>query len=319
MRTVRFDPKELTDPEQKAWWDDWLKEAADARVKILEDWEAWLALDSDPRPPFRPVFKEEVWKKLKKWLLKHIFHDRCAYCESPLEFDRYKGDAEHYRPKGSITWRDDLKKPKIKARCVLPDGKEIDHPGYFWLAYDWRNLVPACSACNSGKGKVDQFPVQHAHLLQLDAVALGPVPAVPSPDHETIEVPEKSKRYFLGPLPLDLKEEPLLLNPLNPSGERDPKRHLRYGVAGVVVAVDDSQLGKNSMRVYQLEREQLRLRRQRAQEDMRRQYYSKKMEPPGPAIDSQLQQILDRYRSGQEDFSTAALDHLRADQQRLDI
>ena len=32
MRTVRFDPKQLTDPVQKAWWDGWLKESADART-----------------------------------------------------------------------------------------------------------------------------------------------------------------------------------------------------------------------------------------------------------------------------------------------
>ena len=283
----------------------------------MNEWQDWLALDSKTRPPFRPAFKEEVWKKLKKWLLAHVFHDRCAYCESPLVFDRYRGDAEHYRPKGSITWRDDPKKPKIKARCTLADGREIDHPGYFWLAYDWRNLVPACSACNSGKGKVDQFPVRHAHLLQLDDVALGAVVAIPSSENEAIEVPAKSKKYFLGPLPLDLKEEPLLLNPLNPVDARQPQRHLRYGVAGVVVPVDDSVAGKNSMRVYQLEREELRVRRQRAQEDARRQYYSKLMGQPGPALDAEVKQLLDRYRSGQEDFSTAALDHLRADQQRV--
>ena len=123
--------------------------------------------------PFKPPLKQEIWKDLKEWLLTNVFYERCAYCESPLEFDRYLGDAEHYRPKGSVTWKKDLTSPKVKARCNLPDGSEIDHPGYFWLAYDWWNLVPACSACNSGAGKVDQFPVRSSHLLQLDIAQLA--------------------------------------------------------------------------------------------------------------------------------------------------
>lgn len=316
MRTVRFNPEELTDEEQKAWWRDWQTRADDARQDVLDDWAKWLGSNAKKRPPFEPKFKQKIWKELKEWLLEHVFHERCAYCESPLEFDRYLGDAEHYRPKGSITWRDDPAKPRVKARCALPDGTEIEHPGYFWLAYEWRNLVPACAACNSGKGKVDQFPVRHTHLLQLDDAMLAAEAQGCLPEQDAIEVPKSSKRYFLHSSALDARERPLLLNPLNPTPDRDPTRHLRYGVGGVVVAVDDSALGRNSMGVYQLERGRLQKRRQEAQEKVRREYYSILMQTPGPARDTALKEMLDRYRSGQEDFSSAALDHLRADQQR---
>lgn len=51
---------------------------------------------------------------------------KCAYCEGYVE----KGslEVEHYRPKGSV--------------------EGSDHPGYWWLALNWKNLLPACAACN---------------------------------------------------------------------------------------------------------------------------------------------------------------------------
>ena len=46
------------------------------------------------------------------------------------------------------------------------------HPGYYWLAYDWRNLLPSCIVCNEPKiingkkvGKHNRFPVVGAHAL----------------------------------------------------------------------------------------------------------------------------------------------------------
>lgn len=309
MRTVHFDPDKLTDQKEKEWWRLWLEAASDARTAVLESWEKWLATDPAQRGIFKPPLKQDIWKDLKRWLLPNVFNDRCAYCESPLVFDRYKGDAEHYRPKGRVTWKNDATKPKVMARCKLPDGSEIDHPGYFWLAYDWRNLVPACSACNSGAGKVDQFPVRDAHVLQLDDVAIAAEP-------EAIEVPKSSKKYFTGPHTLDAKEQPLLLNPLNPTADRDPTRHLRYGLGGVVVAVDNSEIGKKSIEVYRLKRGALEKRRQLAQEAAHREYYLIRARLPGPGQDAEMDEMLNKYRVGKEDFSSAVLDHLRTEQKR---
>lgn len=53
----------------------------------------------------------------------------------------------------------------------IRDDRRESHPGYFWLAYDWRNLLLACTSCNQpgtvtdpagGKrkiGKHNRFPV----------------------------------------------------------------------------------------------------------------------------------------------------------------
>ena len=69
-------------------------------------------------------------------------HGKCAYCEwrpTPGEH----GDVEHFRPKG---------------RVKQVDGEPFLVPGYWWLAYDWDNLLFACPKCNSS-GKRDLFPV----------------------------------------------------------------------------------------------------------------------------------------------------------------
>ena len=60
--------------------------------------------------------------------LQRLFHEKCAYCES-----NYAAigpvDVEHFRPKGKVK-----EAPK--------------HPGYWWLAAAWSNLLPSCRDCN---------------------------------------------------------------------------------------------------------------------------------------------------------------------------
>lgn len=56
-------------------------------------------------------------------------HSKCCYCEQvqvPIH-----NDVEHYRPFSQ----------------------------YWWLAWDWANLLFACRACNQVGGKLDQFPM----------------------------------------------------------------------------------------------------------------------------------------------------------------
>jgi hypothetical protein len=313
MRTVRFNPENLTG-EKKAWWDRWEKRATKARNNALKAYNDWLA-SAKPRQPFKPPENQNVWSDLKWWLVENVFNKRCAYCESPLIFDRSRGDAEHYRPKGSVIWRDD-NGDESRAQCELHDGEIIDHPGYFWLAYDWRNLVPACADCNSGNGKVDQFPVGSKHLFQLRGAAFPQGSIGP---HPKLECPVGSGKYFPEPDTLDAGERPLLLNPLNPGQDRDPINHLRYSVGGRVIPVGGSKLGENSIRVFDLKREEIRQRRQEAQELAQMNYYLIRARKFGPDRQVEEDALLDKYRAGLMDFSSAALDHLqfeRDDQQR---
>src|SRR6266478_5588143 len=66
----------------------------------------------------RLEFKSQIWSAYRS-LLAQLFHEKCAFCESPLLATGF-GDFEHYRPKATVN-------------------EDAKHPGYFWLAYDWKN------------------------------------------------------------------------------------------------------------------------------------------------------------------------------------
>jgi hypothetical protein len=89
------------------------------------------------------------------------FRGKCAYCEAKIT--RQYGDVEHYRPKGAVQHED------RSSVMVSYDGNLREHPGYYWLAYDWTNLLPSCVICNSGSegfGKGVRFPVDGAYAFR---------------------------------------------------------------------------------------------------------------------------------------------------------
>src|SRR5215472_5170548 len=135
MRQVKFKPSGLSkvDHQQdRDWFAKWLKRARKATRAVIAQAEAGEKI----------TFTPSIWSDLKAFLLrKDYFDGRCAYCESPVTSTDF-GDAEHYRPKGAVTGED--------RKAVEYGG--APHPGYYWLAYDWRNLLPACGQCNSGDG-----------------------------------------------------------------------------------------------------------------------------------------------------------------------
>jgi hypothetical protein len=90
------------------------------------------------------------------------FHGKCVYCET-LIVANHPGDLDHFRPKNRVT--------DFNGTVMIKDGRGIDipHKGYYWLAYDFRNLLPACEDCNRPSkarsrgiliGKRDIFPVK---------------------------------------------------------------------------------------------------------------------------------------------------------------
>ena len=108
----------------------------------------------------KPQVDDTLYKSYKEYSLK-AFHFKCAYCESKIS-NSQPGDVEHFRPKNRVV--DKEFKP---IKVCYPTWGERDHLGYFWLAYDYDNLLPACADCNrfrlhlggAGVGKADRFPV----------------------------------------------------------------------------------------------------------------------------------------------------------------
>lgn len=210
MIRVPFDPEQLAG-EERVWWERWQARADAATAELMSADNADLPRD----------FKEEVWAALKHWLFTHVFHGKCAYCEGKVTPQSY-GDAEHWRPKAGVTI-------KVDGRAVPVDDGQDPHPGYWWLAYDWSNLLPACSYCNAGHGKQTQFPITGRRVFTpLDAADVND---------------------------LDIIEQPLLLHPFRGP---DPAEHLVFDDFGSVKAAEDSALGAETISVLDLERGWLR-------------------------------------------------------------
>ena len=180
----------------------------------------------------------------------------------------------------------------------------LDHPGYFWLAYDWRNLMPACSMCNS-RAKADQFPVDAECLLmvRLSQEEVNSLLAEPLASKFYPEL------YYLSPEDLDQRECPLLLNPLNPTPDRDPCEHLRFSIDGSAVAVESSDLGKNSIEVFNLNRNNLVRERKAAIERIHSKYLIAVREP-SEKYEERIQNKIEDFVSGVEPYSAAALCYL---------
>ncbi len=135
--------------------------------------------------------------------LKTLQHEKCAYCEGDFLAFCY-GDIEHYRPKG-------YSQQRIGGATI--------RPGYYWLAYDWDNLLLSCELCNRAR-KRNVFPLRD--------------PA------NRADTPEKIAQ-----------EDPLILDP---SGPDDPRDHIRF-VGNVPEAITDA--GEQTIALLGLDRPKL--------------------------------------------------------------
>lgn len=109
------------------------------------------------------------WPSIRKMFFLNSsgpFKKKCAYCETYIH-DGSDSDIDHYRPKSGVT--NEYDDPVV---VIAKDGVEVSHPGYYWLAYDWRNLLPACKRCNSASengnkknGKRNRFPITNDHAI----------------------------------------------------------------------------------------------------------------------------------------------------------
>ncbi len=301
MIKVVFDPLSL-DAQSKQWWEDWHKRAEAATDEAIYAFESWL--EQRPTGAFKFTFDDAIWKALKDWIRDKLFFGKCAYCESQII--RNPTHAEHYRPKGAVK-RKTASGVLKTAVCEMMDpvAVTIPHPGYFWLAYDWRNLVPSCYDCNTGMGKKERFDIKSEYKI---LIGLGPAEIDAFPDYAK---PRQSKKwpgyYYLSPVGLDQLEQPFLLNPLNPTEERYPQKHIRFGVGGLIMAVDNSEIGSMTIDTLKLNDENLRIARQAAQETCADKYYDRMRN-----VDrSDVKALLNEYRQGRYPYSAAALDYLK--------
>jgi uncharacterized protein (TIGR02646 family) len=119
-------------------WEDRAKHALD-EIEAKDEADRPAAITS----------RSAIWGDLKPYL-ENLSNKKCWYCESKeVRSDKH---VDHFRPKNRVG----------------EDGCG-DHPGYWWLAFDWHNLRYCCTYCNCRRhdvetgttgGKADRFPVK---------------------------------------------------------------------------------------------------------------------------------------------------------------
>ena len=197
-----------------------------------------------------------------KQALKAAQHHKCCYCET--RFDAaHAGDVEHYRPKGAVD--------RATGRVL---------PGYYWLAYDWKNLFYSCAACNQ-YAKRSQFPL--ADEAQRAA------------DHHG-----------------DLSAESALI--LDPGGAEDPRAHITFKGD---VASWTSAAGKATVKALKLDRDGLNLARRSHLETLRRlqrtiSALEQSAEPEAVTLVAEARAILQTAVLPQAVYSAAAQDFMAA-------
>ena len=126
----------------------------DLRDRLKQATDDLMALPPDQREQFIDNHSG-LWSDAKRHLAKvlgrgHSDTDfKCWYCEEKAS--RFDYHVDHFRPKG-----------RVKDRDCQPK------PGYWWLAFDYRNYRLSCAYCNTphrndedhiARGKWDQFPL----------------------------------------------------------------------------------------------------------------------------------------------------------------
>lgn len=301
------DPNALT-TEQRLWWTTWEARAKKATTEVLNAWEA---AQKDPKDDgFNKIFSktdiQRVWADLKDWLLINIFNDKCAYCETKLVRDNYH--AEHYRPKGKVTSQGNPVKVKDEQ------GKDLDHPGYFWLAFHWSNLLPSCSWCNTGNGKRNEFPIPHTTYLSVPKKLTKK--ECMSLKEKIIQSSSWPDIFYFQPVYLDEKEGRWLLHPYFD----DPRKSLRFTEWGKAIPIGKGDIktrGELSIKVYNLNQEKLVTARREAQVKALFKFNRATeylMEEEGLVRSEAKKKAKERllgYIEGKESYSAAVLDYMR--------
>ena len=93
----------------------------------------------------------EIWSDLRQ-VLSDLSHRACWYCETRQ--DRSDKAVDHFRPKNHVA-------------------EAPEHPGYWWLAFEWQNYRYSCTFCNSRRKSVDRLTTggKHDHFPLADEAA----------------------------------------------------------------------------------------------------------------------------------------------------
>ena len=175
--------------------------------------------DSIYRDPYTDV--DEIRSRVEDQLALS-YHNKCAYCEKLC-----KADIEHYRPKKGVN-------------------EDSSHDGYYWLCYEWTNLIPACVKCNRDGGKHNQFPILGSRLF-------SPIFLL----DQNLDLNENK----INSTPL-INEKPYLLHPEVDNPENFFEFEVDSKGEGIrIKGIDTDGRGKKTIEICSLNRLELKLER----------------------------------------------------------
>ena len=154
--------------------------------------------------------------------LMELYKNKCAICE------RNRGtelQVDHYRPKKTRDNKSELK---------------YNQPGYYWLAYEWSNLIPLCSYCNLNKS--NKFPLStwdettriSSHINVSNIIGFN----------------SNSLSW------LQTYEKPLMINP---EFETNPEKHFSFHIDGRIIGRTSE--GTETINICKLNRKDLKRER----------------------------------------------------------
>lgn len=250
------------------------RESLDENGAPIRPTEAWfeaakVATETAIEEKSNHEFKEQLYKHYTvRSALEKLFHDKCAYCEwKPIGGS--DSDVEHFRPKGRVAERE-------------------DHPGYYWLAYEWCNLYLSCAHCNQKRkdkprwgdptelpagGKLDQFPLC---------------------DELTRVMSDDDNGHLLD-------EKTLLIDPCSSA----PDKYLGYDLTGQVFALEGNAYGEATIRVFNLTRRRLRaLRRDKVEVTVGILKLIRKFDSEGmTSVANEIRPLLSGHESDSSEFA----------------
>lgn len=150
-----------------------------------------------------------------------IYKSKCAFCETDTSAGATM-QVEHYRPKAKVTAK----------------GKP-NELGYYWLGYEWSNLLLACGSCN--RRKSTQFPIRGQRIVG------HPLPLLNN---------ELDRSLCLITHNQLVDEQPLLINP---EVDSDPMQHFEFTGSGEINGLTEA--GQITIRVCYLDRPALTAKR----------------------------------------------------------
>ncbi len=204
------------------------------KPSVLDDsWiESKLLKIKDDKNPGKKITTKYNHDQVR-YALNRLYNNKCAYCEGIANTSKFTSRIDHYRPKD-----------KIK-------GVE-NHKGYYWLGYEWTNLLPTCEKCNIKKS--NKFPLSENESTRIS-------------DNLELEGFLQNGKFIFEKFKLEKleKENRLLLNP-----EIDKvEEHLYFSPTGEIKHL--TKKGEKSIEVYDLNRNSLILERRSIIDDIIRE------------------------------------------------